>query len=59
MKSRKEKECKSILRSNPHCTNLPPEIWNDIMKCKISENIILVPNIKDDTITIRRERRNG
>ena len=59
MKSRKEKECKSTLRSNPHCTNIPPEVWNDVMKWKISENIILVPNIKDDTITISRERRNG
>ena len=59
MKSRKEKESKSILRSNSHCTNLPPEVWNDIMKWKISDNIILIPNIQDDTITIRRERRNG
>ena len=58
MKNRKEKECKSTLRSNPHCTNLPPEIWNDVMKWKISDNIILEPNVKDDTITIRRDRRS-
>tara|TARA_Y100000592_G_C5378838_1_gene272369 strand:- start:178 stop:357 length:180 start_codon:yes stop_codon:yes gene_type:complete len=59
MKFRKEKEFKSTLRSNSHCTNLPPEVWNDIMKWKISDNIILIPNVKDDTIMIRRERRNG
>lgn len=58
MKTRKEKESKSTLRSNSHCTNLPPEVWNDEMNWKISDNIILVPNIKDDTITIRRERRS-
>ena len=54
MKLRKEKEYKSTLRSNPHCTNLPPEVWNDVMKWKISDNIILVPNIKDNTIMIRK-----
>ena len=58
MKYRTKQEFKSTLRSNPHCTNLPPEVWNDIMEWKISDNIILVPNVKDDTITIRRERRN-
>ena len=59
MKSRTKQEFKSTLRSNSHCTNLPPEVWNDIMEWKISDNIILVPNVTDDTIIIRRERRNG
>ncbi len=58
MKPRKEKESKSTLRSSSYCTNLPPEVWNDVMKWKISDNIILVPNVKDDTITIMRERRS-
>ena len=54
MNKRENKQSNSTLRSNPHCTNLPPEIWQDVMKWKISDNIILVPNIKDNTIMIRK-----
>ena len=52
-----KEDIKSTLRSNSHCTNLPPEVWNDIMKWKINDNIVLTTNTLEDTITIRRERR--
>ena len=48
---------KSTLRSNPHCTNLPPEVWDEIMGWKIGDNIILNPDIENNLITIRIERR--
>ena len=57
MKERTNKQSNSTLRSNPHCTNLPPEIWQDVMKWKIGDNIVLVPNVENNTITIRKERR--
>jgi hypothetical protein len=57
MKKRENNQFNSTLRSNPHCTNLPPEVWSDMMGWKINDNIILVANEKDDTIIIRKERR--
>ena len=57
MKKRENNQFNSTLRSNSHCTNLPPEVWNDMMGWKINDNIILVANEKDETITIRKERR--
>tara|TARA_R100000808_G_scaffold23512_1_gene52264 strand:- start:1141 stop:1326 length:186 start_codon:yes stop_codon:yes gene_type:complete len=48
---------KSTLRSNPHCTNLPPEVWNDIMGWKIGDKIVLNPDVENNLITIRIERR--
>ncbi len=53
-----KKDIKSSLRSNSHCTNLPPEVWNEIMGWKINDNIVLTTNTLADTITIRRERRS-
>ena len=53
----KIKGFKSTLRSNPHCTNLPPEVWSDIMDWKIGDDIILYPDITNNIITIRIERR--
>ena len=51
------KSFKSTLRSNSHCTNLPPEVWQDAMGWKIGDNIILNPDIENNLITIRIERR--
>ena len=48
---------KSTLRSNSHCTNLPPEVWKDVMDWKIGDNIILYPDITNNLIIIRIERR--
>ena len=53
----KIKGFKSTLRSNSHCTNLPPEVWKDIMDWKIGDNIILYPDITNNLIIIRIERR--
>ena len=53
----KIKGFKSTLRSNPHCTNLPPEVWNDTMGWKIGDKIILNPDVENNLITIRIERR--
>ena len=51
------KSFKSTLRSNSHCANLPPEVWKDIMDWKIGDNIILYPDITNNLIIIRIERR--
>ena len=57
MEKRESKHFNSTLRSNSHCTNLPPEVWNDIMKWKIRDKIVLIPNVDNNTIIIRKERR--
>ena len=57
MKKRESKNFNSTLRSNSHCTNLPPEVWNDIMKWKINDKIVLIPNVNNNSIIIRKERR--